>query len=93
MTDSQKVKARASSRKYRKNHPDKILAYDRTRIKKRASRNKARAIMTKKLGKKAVAGHDIHHVNGDPMHDSPSNLKVVKRYHDGGPRKKRKGGK
>ena len=44
--------------------------------KNRAKRNLARRLMKKKLGS-AIAGKDIHHVDGNPNNNSSSNLKVV----------------
>ena len=44
-------------------------------IKKRASRNAARAAM--KAGGAAVAGKDVHHKDGNPKNNKRSNLKAV----------------
>lgn len=47
--------------------------------KKRASRNKANA--TLKAGGRIKAGdnRDVHHVDGNPLNNDPSNLRVVSR--------------
>lgn len=80
-------KAKIRQRKYRKTHKAQERAYNRTpkRAKAIASRVQARRNM-KKDGK-MVAGHDVHHKDGDATNNSKSNLKVVKRYHDGGKKK------
>jgi len=45
--------------------------------KRRSSRVLARRLMEKKLGKKALAGKDVDHKNGDPTDNRPSNLRVM----------------
>jgi hypothetical protein len=47
-------------------------------IEKRVARNAARREMVAKVGKAAVAGKEIHHVNGKTSDNSPANLKAVK---------------
>lgn len=44
--------------------------------KKRAKRNAARTILTRKLGKAAVAGKDVDHKDRNPNNNSPSNLRL-----------------
>ena len=44
--------------------------------KNRASRNKARLIMKKVRGLKAIRGKDIDHKNGNPRDNSVKNLRV-----------------
>ena len=44
--------------------------------KNRAKRNLARRLMKKKLGS-AIAGKDIHHVDGNPKNNDMKNLRVV----------------
>ena len=44
--------------------------------KNRASRNKARAIMKKVRGSKAIHGKDIDHKNGNPRDNRIKNLRV-----------------
>ncbi len=44
--------------------------------KNRASRNKARSIMKKVRGSKAIRGKDIDHKNGNPRDNSVKNLRV-----------------
>lgn len=46
-------------------------------IKNRASRNRARALMIKKYGKKALHGKDVDHKDGNPRNDRKSNLHVT----------------
>ena len=45
-------------------------------IKNRAGRNKARAIVKKLRGAKAIKGKDIDHKNGDPRDNRIKNLRV-----------------
>tara|TARA_R100000656_G_scaffold20917_1_gene18624 strand:+ start:261 stop:482 length:222 start_codon:yes stop_codon:yes gene_type:complete len=47
-----------------------------TQKKNRASRNKARSIMKKTRGAKAIAGKDIDHKNRNPRDNSKRNLRV-----------------
>jgi hypothetical protein len=44
--------------------------------KRRAGRNKARALMIKKKGKKALAGKDVDHKDRNPRNNSSSNLRI-----------------
>ena len=44
--------------------------------KRRAQRNKARSILTKKLGKSAVAGKDVDHRDRNTANNSASNLRL-----------------
>lgn len=43
---------------------------------RRSARNKARRLMIKKHGKRAVAGRDIDHRDRNPTNNSPSNLRI-----------------
>lgn len=45
-------------------------------IKRRAGRVKARREMTKKYGKKALAGKDIDHIDRNPNNNSKGNLRI-----------------
>jgi hypothetical protein len=45
-------------------------------IKRRAARNKARAMMTEKVGAKSLLGRDVNHKDRNPMNNSMSNLNV-----------------
>ena len=45
-------------------------------IKNRAGRNKARAIVKKLRGLKAIKGKDIDHINGNPKDNRIKNLRV-----------------
>ena len=47
-----------------------------TQKKNRASRNKARSIMKKTRGAKAIVGKDIDHKNRNPRDNSKRNLRV-----------------
>lgn len=44
--------------------------------KRRAGRNKARALMIKKKGKKALKGKDVDHKDRNPRNNSSSNLHI-----------------
>ena len=44
--------------------------------KRRAQRNKARSILTKKLGKSAVSGKDVDHKDRNTANNSASNLRL-----------------
>jgi hypothetical protein len=44
--------------------------------KRRAGRNKARALMIKKKGKKALSGKDVDHKDRNPRNNSSSNLRI-----------------
>ncbi len=82
---AQERKAKAAySRKYRKENPGKVLAYNRRTIKQRASRNKARKIMARKYGKSAIKGKEIHHKSGNALNNSVGNLKIARKGHGGG---------
>lgn len=62
--------ARDYKKEYREYHsrPDQM--------KKRAKRNAARTILTKKLGKAAVAGKDVDHKDRNANNNSLSNLRL-----------------
>lgn len=44
--------------------------------KRRAGRNKARALVIKKRGKKALKGKDVDHKDRNPRNNSSSNLRI-----------------
>ena len=44
--------------------------------KRRAARNKARALMIKKHGKKKLKGKDVDHKDRNPKNNSTSNLRI-----------------
>lgn len=94
---TKKAKA-AYSRRYRKTAAGKkqTTAYNRKTVDERASRNAARAKIAKRVGKKALKGKEIHHVDSTPTNNGAGNLKIAKKGHGGGvkgnknARKKRK---
>jgi hypothetical protein len=47
--------------------------------KRRAGRNKARRLMTKKVGKKNLIGKDIDHKDRNPNNNNKNNLRVIKK--------------
>ena len=47
--------------------------------KRRAARNRARRAAVKKYGAAALRGKDIDHRNGNPLDNSPSNLRIMSR--------------
>jgi|TARA_B100000809_G_scaffold249468_1_gene280851 hypothetical protein len=62
------------ARNYRKEY-DTYHKSERQK-KRRAGRNKARSIVIKKKGKKAVAGKDVHHADRNTNNNGLSNLKI-----------------
>lgn len=42
-----------------------------------AARKRARRLMIKKYGEKALKGKDVDHHNGNPMNNNPKNLKIT----------------
>lgn len=46
-------------------------------LKNQSMRHKARRLMIKKYGKKAVAGKDIDHKDGNPRNNSVKNLRIM----------------
>mgnify|MGYP000906895119 FL=1 len=59
--------------------------------KRRAARNRARRIMTKKLGKAAVLGKDIDHKSGNALNNSTKNLRVMSKKRNRGFKRNSKG--
>ena len=45
--------------------------------KDRAARNKAHATKTEQVGEAAMKGKDVHHKDGDPTNNAPSNLQIT----------------
>jgi len=43
----------------------------------RAGRNGAHAAKTKQVGEAAMANKDVHHKDGDPTNNAPSNLQLT----------------
>jgi hypothetical protein len=64
----------AKKRNYKKEY--KTYHSRPSQIKRRAGRNKARKIATKKYGKAAVSGKDIDHKDRNPLNNSRSNLRI-----------------
>lgn len=82
---TKKAKA-AYSRRYRRENASKVREYNRKTVKQRANRNKARAMMVKKYGKRRLRGKDVHHKNSNPNSNHSKNLAIVKAHHEGGVR-------
>lgn len=57
------------------------------RKRKRAARNRARLLMIKKHGKKAVAGKDVDHRDRNALNNSQSNLRIRNRKENQGDNK------
>jgi hypothetical protein len=66
------MKERDYKKEYEQYHGKK------SKIKERASRNKARRIMAKQNRVSKGDGMHVDHKNGDPMDNRPSNLRVLK---------------
>lgn len=81
--EEKKAKA-AYTKRYRKEHPTKVKAYNRKTVKQRAARNAARAAFKKKYGNSALKSKEVHHVNAKPTDNRASNLKLKKKGHGGG---------
>ena len=62
------------ARNYRKEY-DTYHKSERQK-KRRAGRNKARALVVKRRGKAAVQGKDVHHADRNPQNNGASNLKI-----------------
>lgn len=82
MEKKYKLTKKLYSRKWRKENPGKVTAQNRATVDKRVARNRARRLL-KSSGVK-IKGKDVHHVNGNATDNRKSNLKVVKRFHEGG---------
>lgn len=79
---------------------EKLEGYEKKYSKKtshhRSNRNKARRAAKKKFGAAAIKGKDVDHKDGNPMNNSPSNLRLRSRgenradngHHKGEPHKK-----
>jgi hypothetical protein len=62
------------TRNYRKEYDNYHSRPEQKR--RRAGRNKARAIMTKSRGKAALAGRDIDHKDRNPLNNGRKNLRI-----------------
>jgi hypothetical protein len=62
---------------------EKLTGYEKEYSKKtshhRSNRNKARRAAEKKWGSAAIKGKDVDHKDGNPMNNSPSNLRLRKK--------------
>jgi len=79
---------------------EKLTGYEKKYSEKtshhRSNRNKARRAAEKKFGAAAIKGKDVDHKDGNPMNNSPSNLRLRSRgenrsdngHHKGEPHKK-----
>lgn len=85
MVKKYKTTKKLYSRRYRAEHPEKVAEYSKKTVKERSSRNKARKILKEKGVN--VAGKEIHHKDGNPKNNAPSNLVVRKKNHGGGRKK------
>lgn len=56
---------------------DKKYESSPEQIKRRAKRNAARRRMMKAHGKGSLRGKDVHHRNGNPLDNRPSNLRAI----------------
>lgn len=81
------------SRRYRREHPEKVARYNKEHSDDTVSRIQARREMIKKHGKSKLKGKDIHHKDGNPKNNSKNNLKVVRKHHEGGAGKGNKNAK
>lgn len=52
-------------------------AYRRAHLKEDASRHRARRLMIKLHGKKALEGKDVDHKDGNPLSNKRSNLQIM----------------
>lgn len=61
---------------YRKYHSSERMK------KERAARNRARRLLKRKHGARAMKGKEVDHKDGNPNNNSPSNLRVISRHHN-----------
>jgi hypothetical protein len=66
---------------WRKNNPDKVKSYEKSRYPKTHSRIKARRAVAKSIGESKLKGKSIDHKDGNPNNNSRSNLRIVKKFH------------
>ena len=65
----------AKARDYKKEYRD--FHGKPEQIKRRAGRNAARTLLTKRLGASAVAGKDVDHKDGNARNNSAKNLRLM----------------
>lgn len=63
----------------KRNYAREYATYQGTpeQLRNQSLRHKARRLMIKKHGKKAVAGKDIDHKDGNPRNNSLANLRIM----------------
>lgn len=83
-------KAKIRQRKYRKTHKKQEREYNRTPKRANAIAKRVQARRDMKKAGRNVKGKDVHHKDGNTNNNKLSNLKAVKRYHDGGKKKGKK---
>lgn len=86
-TKATNTRAKSNKKTGRDYTYDKKYQASEEQKKNRASRNAARAKVTKAKGKAAVKGKDIDHKNGNPRDNSSKNLKVTTKKKNRGKKK------
>lgn len=74
MESTELSKKQPMARNYKKEYKDYHAKPEQ--VKRRSSRNKARRLMVKTRGAKAVQGKDIDHKDKNPNNNSRSNLRI-----------------
>jgi len=76
-----------------RNYTHERLIEKPERVKERAERNRARAVLKEKVGEEALKGKDVHHRDGRTSNNNSSNLKAVNPSAHNHGRKGAQGGK